>query len=162
VESQLLSADLPGASLVKIDIRDRDDLDKPLTLQMKIEAPDFARRGAGALILSPPFNATLGNLASLPERKTTMLLAEASRIEIRLRITLPDHARVTTPLQSVDLRDGDRVVTVRDRMEGKELVLDRVFDLPAARIRPDQYAAFQKFARAADEASQREIRIELR
>ena len=162
VESQLLAADLPGASLVKVDVQNRDDLDKPLTLQMKIEAPDFARRSAGALVLAPPFNATLGNLAALPERKTTMLLAEASRIEIRLRITLPENARVTTPLQQVDLRDGNRVVTVHDRIEGKDLVLDRVFDLPAARIRPDQYAAFQAFARAADEAAQREIRIELR
>jgi len=40
-------------------------------------------------------------------------------------------------------------------------VLDRVFDIPATRIRPDEYAAFQKFARGSDEATERDIRIQL-
>ena len=162
VESQLLAKDLPGASLVSVEILDRDDLDKPLTLEMKTEVPDFARRAGGGLVISPPFNAPLGALATLPTRQTTLLLAEASRIEIRLRIKLPAGARVTTPLENTELHDGDRSVVVHDRMEEDVLVLDRVVDLPAARIKPSAYAQFQKFARAADEATQREIRIELK
>lgn len=162
VESQLLAKDLPGASLVSVEVRDKDDLDKPLTLEMKTEVPDFARRTSGALVLAPPFNATLSGLAALPSRETTLLLAEASRIEVRLRLKLPAGARVATPLENVELRDAGRTVVVRDRMEGDVLVLDRIVDLPAARIRPEAYPAFQRFARAADEATQREIRIELK
>lgn len=162
VESQLLAKDLPGASLVKVEVLDRDDLDKPLTLEMQTEIPDFARRAAGGLVLSPPFNPTLSNLATLPSRQTTLLLGEASRVEIHLRMKLPEGARVTTPLANVELRNGNRSVLVRDRLEGDVLVLDRVVDLPAARIRPEDYGEFQAFARAADSAILREIRIELR
>ncbi len=162
VESQLLSKDLPGASLVSVQVLDRDELDKPLTLQMQAEVPDFARRSQGGLTLSPPFSVTVGALATLPSRQTTMLIGEASRIEIRVRVKLPAGARVVTPFAPVELRDGDRMVVVKDRLEGDVLVFDRVIDLPAARIRPEQYAAFLKFARAADEATQRDIRIELK
>jgi hypothetical protein len=162
IESQLLAKDLPGASLVRVEIIDRDDLDKPLTLQMQTEIPDFARRSSGGLVLTPPFSAGLGGLATLPTRETTLLLGEASRIEIRLRIKLPQGAKVVTPLETVELKDGDRRVEVRDRMEGDVLVIDRLIDLPAARIRPDAYGAFQKFTRLADDATQRDIRIQLR
>ena len=101
-------------------------------------------------------------MATLPSRETTLLLGEASRIEIRLRIKLPQGAKVVSGLETVELRDGDRKVEVRDRMEGDVLVIDRLIDLPAARIRPDAYGRFQKFTRAADEATQRDIRIQLR
>jgi tetratricopeptide (TPR) repeat protein len=162
VESQLLSKDLPGASLVSVQVLDRDELDKPLTLQMQTEVPDFARRSQTGLTISPPFTVAVGALATLPSRQTTLLLGESSRIEIRVRIKLPPGAKVTTPLAPVQLRDEDRIVVVRDRVEGEELVFDRWIDLPAARIHPDQYGAFLRFARAADEATQRDIRIEIK
>ncbi|MFW5740887.1 MAG: hypothetical protein ACOC1F_11030, partial [Myxococcota bacterium] len=162
VESQLLAKDLPGASLVRVNVLNRNDLDKPLTLEMKTEIPDFARRAGGGLVLSPPFNPTLSNLATLPSRQTTLLLAEASRVEVHLRIKLPNGARVTTALPTVELRNRSRTVVVRDRVEGDVLVLDRVIDLPAARIRPEAYDEFQAFTRAADEAIQREIEIRIR
>jgi hypothetical protein len=161
VESQLLAPDLPGVSLVDVAVRDRDDLDKPLTLQMNVEIPDFARRSAGELVLEPPFSAKIAEIAAMPERRTTLLISEASRVEVRLRVTLPEHATVVTRLSPRELRDGARSVLVNDRVEGRELVIDRVFDIPAARIRPEQYGKFHQFAREADQATHQEIRIRL-
>ena len=161
VESNILGSDLPGASLVDVKIDNERDLDKPATLQMTIEMPDFARRKDGGLVISPPFNPTISNIATLPERKTTMLIAEASHIEIRLRITLPEGATVATPVAPAEFRDGDRVVQVRDRVEGRVLILERVFDIPASRISPEAYGATRAFARAVDDAVHRDIRIAL-
>jgi len=114
VERNILGSDLPGASLVDLKVENKNDLDKPATLRMKIEMPDFAHRRQGGLVLSPPFCPTMSTLASLPERKTTMLIAEASHIEIRLRVTLPQGARVVSPIGTAEFRDGDRSVTIRE------------------------------------------------
>jgi len=162
VEQHVLGSDLPGASLVAVDVKDRDDLDKPVALAMKIEMPDFARRQDGALVLSPPFGPTLSNMTTLPERKTTMLIGEASRIEIRLRISLPEGARILSRIEPAEYRDGDRLVRINDRLEGRVLVLDRIFDIPASRVHPDEYARLKAFARTVDDAVHRDIRIAIR
>jgi hypothetical protein len=162
VEAKLLASELPGASLVKVQVRQQDELDKPLTLEMKIEMPDFAKRRAPGLVISPPFAAHVARLASLPERKTPLLISEASRMEVRLRVKLPPGASVARALASVQLRDEDREVLVRDRVEGQDLVLERVFEIPAGRVPVDKYAALQGFARAADEATHQDVPIAIR
>ncbi len=48
------------------------------------------------------------------------------------------------------------------KLEGRDLVIDRVYDIPAGRIPVERYGAFQAFARGADEATQREIAIGIR
>lgn len=159
VESQMLAADLPGASLVEVQIDDQYELDKPLTLRMKVETPELMRRTGGDLVLSPPFAARLGKFAALAERQTSMLISEASRVEVRFRIHLPKNGKLASQLVRTQLRDGDRSVLINDRVEGSSLILDRVFDIPAARISPAEYKSFQSFAREADEATQRDVRI---
>jgi cellulose synthase operon protein C len=162
VESKLLASDLPGASLLKVDVQDQDDLDKPLTLHMKVVMADFARRQAGGLALAPPFRLRVAKLATLAERKTPMIIPDASHMEVRLRIKLPAKGTLQTQPAGSEVRDEDRVVIVRDRVEGKDLVIDRVFDIPAGRISVARYPALQGFARKADEATQREYRIGIR
>jgi len=162
VEGKLLAADLPGASLKSVDIKDQDDLDRPLTMKMQAVSPDFARRRAGGLVLLPPFRMRIGKMASLPERKTTMLIPDASHMEVRFRIKLPPRGTLEVQPVTGEFRDEDRVVKVKDRLEGRELVIDRVYDIPAGRIPVERYAAFQSFARSADEATQREIAISIK
>ncbi|HQP35050.1 MAG TPA: hypothetical protein PLI95_07725, partial [Polyangiaceae bacterium] len=133
IEGKLLAADLPGASLKDVTIEDKDDLDRPLTLKMKAVSPDFARRRAGGLAFLPPFRMRVGKLASLPERKTTMILPDASHMEVRFRVKLPPRGNLDVPLVPGEFRDEDRVVIVKDRLEGRDLVIDRVYDIPAGR-----------------------------
>lgn len=161
IESKLLAVDLPGASLVSVDVQHQEDLDQPLTLRMKVVVPDFASRRAGGLVISPPFSARMSRLAILAERKTTLLIGEASRIEVRFRIKMPAGATLVSAPAPAELSDEDRTVTVRDRWEKQELVLDRVYDVPAGRIPVDRYASFQSFTRAADEATHRDILVRL-
>ncbi|MEZ4307329.1 MAG: hypothetical protein R3F14_04700 [Polyangiaceae bacterium] len=104
IESRLLPRSLPGALLDSLKIVDLHNLDEPLTLQMKIRMPNFARLRGGAggreLVLSPPFALHLSGLATLPARETPIYISEsmATLTVVDLKVFLPEGARVATEL----------------------------------------------------------------
>jgi hypothetical protein len=163
VESRLLPQMVPGARLQAIEIKELGEIDRPLTLKMKIAAASFARAQGGELVITPPFGVRVASLASLPVRETPLYLSEqiATRSEVRLRVKLPAGARVITKLAPSKADDEGRAVRVNDRMDGGALVLDRFLELPAGRVQPDAYTKFQQFARAADSALDRDIVVQL-
>ncbi|WP_437276899.1 hypothetical protein WME90_37460 [Sorangium sp. So ce375] len=163
VESRLLPQMVPGARLQEIEIKELTEIDRPLTLKMKIAVASFARAQGAELVLSPPFGVRVASLASLPVRETPLYLSEqiATRSEVRLRVKLPAGARVATKLAPLAADDEGRAVRVNDRVDGGALLLDRFLELPAGRVQPDAYPKFQQFARAADSALDRDIVVQL-
>jgi tetratricopeptide (TPR) repeat protein len=163
IEAKLLPQALPGARLDSIEIEHLTDLDEPLVLAMKVRTSNFAQPREGELVISPPFLVHLANLAALPARETPLYISEqiATRAVVRLRVKLPPGARVTTRLAPLAAEDAGRTVKVNDRLEKGELVFDRVIDLPAGRVQPDAYRAFQHFARSADAALSRDVVVAL-
>lgn len=163
IESKLLSQSLPGARLDSLEVEHLTDLDAPLVLAMKVRTANFAQAREGELVISPPFLVHLANLAGLPARETPLYISEqiATRAVVRLRVKLPPGARVATRLAPGSAEDGGRSVTVNDRFEKGELIFDRVVDLPAGRVQPDAYPAFQQFARRADAAIRRDVVVSL-
>jgi cellulose synthase operon protein C len=163
IESRLLPQSLPGARVVMVDVRNLAELDEPLVLHMKLEMSSFARPRSGELLVTPLFPLHLGALTTLPSRETPLYISEniATRIAVKLRIKLPEGARVTSALEPSSSEDGSRFVKVQDRVEPGFLVLDRVMDLPAGRIQPAGYLGFQAFARHVDAALHRDIAVTL-
>jgi hypothetical protein len=163
VESKLLQQALPGARLEDLEVQNAAELDAPLVLAMKIRMPNFARAQGRELLIPPPFLVHLANLVGLPSRETPLYISEqvATRSVVRLRVKLPEGAEVLTRLAPVSAENGGRSVAVRDRVEGGTLVFDRVIDLPAGRVQPEDYAAFQQFARRADAALKHEVVVGL-
>lgn len=164
IESRLLQRSLPGARLISVDVKNLAALDEPLVLHMKLEMSSFARPAGGELLISPMFPLQLGGLAGLPARETPLYISEslATRVAVKLRVKLPAGARVSTTLTPSSSDDEGRFARVQDRVEGGELVLDRVMDLPAGRVLPDKYARFQSFARQVDAALHRDVSVTLR
>ncbi len=163
VESKLLQRALPGGRLVSLTVVDKDDLDKPVTFRMKVELSDFARRRGDGLALRAPLTMKIGPLAALEARETPMILPEATHTEVRLTVKLPTGASVLAPPTTVELRDGERVVRVADAvLPDGSARFDRVIDLPAGRVQPDEYAAFRRFALAVDDATARDLVVKLR
>ena len=160
-ESALLSQLLPGASLVQLKVLDRDDLDKPLSVKMKTEMPDFARRADRQLLIGPPFGGILAPFVGASSRTTTLLLTTDERIEVKFQVRLPAGAKVVTTLAPTRLVEPGRRVEIHDRVEGDMLVLDRFVALSAARVAPKEFPAFAAFIRRGDEALRKEIRIQL-
>lgn len=161
LESRVLGSDLKGARLASYDIQRRDDLDAPLGLAMKGSVSQLAHPAGRGLSLPPPFTPRLSSIASLPTRQTPLLVREALDRTIRIEIRLPKGAKVALP-KPTRLVEGPRSVVVSDRIEGQTLVLEREISLSAGRIQPNDYAGFADFIQHADEALNREIRIELR
>ena len=163
IERQLLPPLLPGARVQSVTIENRTAIDAPLVLVMKLEVSTFAQVRGGAIVLAPPLQVGLSNLARLGRRETPMLLSDAvaKRFTVDLRVVLPPGARVTSSLDPEEGADGARRYSVRDRVEKDALVLHREAIVPAGRVMPDAYPNFATFTRAADAAFDREIVISL-
>ena len=163
IETRLVGQALPGARLKKLDVKNLADLDAPLVLAMNLEMNDFARVNGNEIVISPPFTVRLGALASLPARETPLYISEQSAMfsTVRLRIKLPDGARVTSNLVAATSNDGTRSTQVKDRVEQDMLVFDRTVGIPAGRIQPDAYSTFQAFVREAETALRKDIVISL-
>ncbi|MCC6552389.1 MAG: hypothetical protein IT372_05120 [Polyangiaceae bacterium] len=163
IEAKLLPQALPGARLDALEVENLTNLDAPLVLVMKVRTASFARSREGELVISPPFMVHLGNLAGLPARETPLYISEqiATRSAVRVRVKLPQGARVATALAPISAEDSGRTVQVSDRVDKGELVFERVVDLPAGRVQPEAYRAFQQFARSADAALGRDVVIAL-
>jgi hypothetical protein len=163
IESLLLSPILPGARLRTLEVKNLADLDAPLTLAMELEMGNFARVRGSEIIVSPPFAIHLGALASLSSRETPLYISEdfARSAHVKFTIRLPPGAEVATPLAATAAENENRVVSVRDRAEKNTLLFERFVDLPAGRVKPDDYASFQTFVQLADAALNREVVISL-
>jgi hypothetical protein len=127
-----------------------------------VDVPSFAQPSGDTLILSPPFVPNLAQLAALPARQTPMLIREATDVDLRLDIDLPKGARIANKLKPFMIRDQDRVVEIRDRVENKRLVLDRSVRIPASRVQPQGYPDFVRFARGAYDALASSVRVQSR
>jgi len=163
VEAKLLPRLLPGARVISVDIKNQANLDAPLILAMKLEMSNFARPQQGELLISPPFPLQVSSLASLQSRETPLYFSEqiATRVAIKLRVKLPEGAKVMTAPVSSRAEDDGRLVQVSDRVEPGAVVLDRLVDLPAGRVQPKAYPAFQEFATRADSSLHRDILVSL-
>ncbi len=163
IEQKLLPPMLPGARLSSFAIENRDQLDAPLVLVMKLEVANFARREGKSLVISPPFQVGIGTFARLPRRETPLLLAEAAarRFAVKLELELPPGATVSSRLEPIAGQDAGRRFAVKDRMEKGALLLEREATIPAGRVQPSAYRAFAQFALTADEAFDRDVVVAL-
>jgi tetratricopeptide (TPR) repeat protein len=161
LESRLLGRELRGIQLSQYRVDHFDDLDSPLKIHVQGHVQSFAERAAGGLVVSPPFGARLSALAVLPTRQTPLLLVDATHQRIKLTLELPPGAKLEHLAPPKAVKDGERSVTVRDALQGNQLVLDREIELPAGRVQPSAYGQFQEFARQADEALFHSVRVRL-
>jgi tetratricopeptide (TPR) repeat protein len=162
VEAKLVGQAVPGGRLRSMEIEGLTDLDEPLVLKLVIEASTFAKRAGNGLVFSPPLQVTLSPLAALERRETPLVITHglAIRVGVKLRVKLPAGAKATPP-GTAKGEHGGRSFVANDRVEDGVLVLDRVVDVPAGRVAPEDYPAFAAFVRATEEALHRDWVIEL-
>lgn len=163
IESKLLPQSLPGARLMDLDVKNVEDLDAPLVMSMKVKMQNFGLPRDGGMVISPPFQVRLGGLVALPVRETPLYISESAsvKVKVNLKVTLPEGAKVLSPLTPARIALDNRFVEVTDRVKGQELWLQREIDIPAGRVQPEAYADFVEFVRSAESALLREIEISL-
>jgi hypothetical protein len=160
VETRLVGRNFSGARVRDVSIDDKDDLDKPVSIKVVADAPELVRVSGSSASLKPVFPLKLAQLAALPERQTPLLLGSSSHAEVLFRVTFPDAWRLPSSLAPGTVKDGERTVVVRDRVEGHVLTLDRKVEVPAGRVQPGtEYATFVRFTLAGDALLEREVAV---
>ena len=160
VETRLLARSLPGARLVSLKIENKQDLGLPLIVRTRAEVPELARPQGNGYVLRALFPMRIAQLATLPSRQTPLLLANSSHAEVRFTIVVPEAVKVPASLPGGEVRDGERVVSVKDAVHGHAITLDRTIDIPAGRVQPgDAYAKFQRFTQEADALVERDVQL---
>lgn len=160
VERELVAPSFAGGHVREMKVQGADDLDRPLTMHLRVEVPELAKWTPGGLQLHPPFAPGFASLASLPERRTALVRRASWRAEVRLRVVFPDSMRMPAEMARGEARDGGAVVTVNDTVNGHAIEFDRVMDVPAGRVQPgDEYARWQRFVRDADALLTRDVLV---
>ncbi len=159
VETRLIGHNLPGARLRDLKIENTKNLAAPLVVRSHLEVPRLARAQGAELVVSSLFPMHLARLATLPQRQTPLLLPTWAHVEVKLEIVTPNGTRMPASLPKGEVRDGERIVTVNDEVNGHAIQLARVVDIPAGRVQPGEYAKFQKFTQEADVLIEREIAL---
>ncbi|HEY8040096.1 MAG TPA: tetratricopeptide repeat protein [Polyangiaceae bacterium] len=160
VERELVAPSFDGGHVRDLKVEGADALDQPLVMRVRLEVPQLAKPTRGGLTLHPPFAPSLGQLAALPERHTPLLRRTSWHAEVRVRVVLPDSTRMPAEMPRGEAHDGDAAVVVKDTVNGHAIDFDRLIDLAAGRVQPgEEYAAWQKFVRAADALVTRDVLI---
>lgn len=161
IQTQILAKNLQGALLRDHAVQHLDDVDVPMVIHMDAEVARFAiRTGAKLLSFEPPFAPRLSQFATLATRQTPFLMRSDQDWHVNLVVELPPGARASG-VNSAELAFGAMHVSVKDRVEGNRLILERHVRVPAGRVSPADYAQFVRFTRDADAALGREISVEL-
>jgi hypothetical protein len=159
VETKLIARNMPGARVRDLKFENVKNLSAPLVVRTHLEVPTFARTQSGQVVLQPLFSVRLSHLATLPQRQTPLFMGSWAHVEVKFEVVAPPTMKMPASLPHGEARDGERVVQVNDTVNGHAIELARLVDVPAGRVQPGEYAAFQKFTQAGDALVEREIAL---
>lgn len=164
IEAQFLGQFLQGARLLGYKVQSQADLDKPLVLNVRVRAPRFASRAAGALLVTPPFMPRLSQLTSLATRKTPLLIGERVHQGLELELELPSgYSAEVYPkggrVGGSSYRIEDKVLAEPGRKTPAVVELKRTVTTDAGRIAASKYLEFQEYTQDADAALTRAVRL---
>ena len=158
VETRLVGNNIPGLRVRDVKIEQKADLDAPVTLLIRGEVSELAKRQGQSLVLRPIFPLHLSDFAELAERQTTLFLGSSSRLEVKLQVVAAEGIRMPASVPAARESFEDAYVDVQDHVEGRSLTLHRIANVPAARIAVGEpYRKFAAFARGGDAIFEREI-----
>lgn len=150
--AELLAQELDrsfGAVRVQdIETSDLDRVDEPAWLEARFAAQEVGTREAGGLSLELSFQELgLDGIAVEPadDRVHDMVFDRPLRNESLVRYLLPEGTEVTRVPPDVDLEaPGLLRYRLRVRREGRELEVERVFELLVQRVPREDYGAFRE------------------
>jgi hypothetical protein len=149
---------LRGASLQSLDIVDEKHLDRPLVLKFAATGSQYAIQQGGALMMrgNPLPMSTAARLATLPSRKTGMVVPYAPRLEARVTVrTAAGALREVPDAETIETAFGRYERKVRKGGAGQNNVeIELSSTLRTGVVTPEEYPAFVEFARAVETAEQ--------
>jgi len=149
-----LSRYFGGAEPSAFRVESRREVGAELVVHYEFRAPRFGRpEGEGRRMVLPPltFPVQLGRrFVQLGSRRTPLFIegTELTRTHVELR--LPPGFTLQDPVAGYQLRTRFGSLDRGERQEGDLLVVDESYRLEMARVTPDDYQAFSRFAGEVD------------
>jgi hypothetical protein len=150
---QALSRTFRGLILAELVVEGEQDINAPLTLRYRFNAPHFARPMGDRLVIENAlYPARLGaRFLSRSARTTPLLIANAEKAWVSVEIQPPPGFRpLPGPERKVDGTAG--LYRRSEKAEGGTLRREDLFDLRLARIPPPAYPDFARFVAGVDAA----------
>jgi len=150
---QAMARSFRGAALDSLSFEGEGDLDAPLRVRWRLQAPGWARAEEGRLLADVPIQPPrlAARFAQRGTRETPLLIPASEELRSRIEVQVPAgyQAVPAPPLERAgpfgSFRREERVEN------GRLLRLDR-YRLERGRIAPADFAAFLTFAISVDEA----------
>lgn len=162
-ERQYVARIAAGARMSALRITGRENAEEPLVLYYEFDVSRLGRRAESALLVPQLYSLGLSvNYAALARRTTTQVLSGGAR-DVIMRVHVPDGATIANLPDARELHGphGARADWSANTT-GNVITIERRVHLPRARIEPEQYPDFARFARSFDEAERFELRLEPR
>jgi len=155
---------VPGATLSSLEVSGREAVERPLVFRYAFEVSELGQVQSGRRRIPTLYPTILAPVyARLGERSTAQLVAPGVDVDVVVRLrtegglalpSAPDAVRIGGP-------SGSTLRMSAERQDGA-LVLTRQVRVPVMRVLAEDYAAFARFCRSADEAEARELSIAAR
>lgn len=156
---------LRGASLRSLDIADEKLLARPLVLKFEATGSQYAITQGGALMMrgNPLPLGTAARFATLPSRKTGMVVPYAPKLEAKLTVRTTGVLREVPDAQNISTEFGKYERKVTAGGAGKDsVVIELVSTLKTGVVTPEQYPGFVEFARSVESAEQALLKADAR
>ncbi len=130
-----------------------EDLERPVDLEVRGKAPQFARREGDRLSVPVTLGTRLtSQYASLSRRQQDVMLNGFSTREEEIELTLPAGYNVDAapPVANQTTRFGSFRIEYEER--GRKVIVKSRLSLSVDRVKPADYADFRKFCADADQA----------
>lgn len=161
-QERSLASSFRGLELLNLSVEDDGDPDSPVTLHSTIRVANYGRRPDGSIALPTHFGAQRLGARYLVrgERRTPLLIANASEQRVSATLRLPDGATVEVPA-NVTLESPYGTFDSRWSVDGSAIRYEERSGLHRHRIAPESYADFQAFVSAVDSAQSRELELKV-
>lgn len=157
---RMLAGSFGSVDVTEVEATDPTDLAQPVQLEVTFRGTDVATRQGTGLSLRAAFDARpLQALTAAPERETPLVLGSPESDRQVIRYRLPDGYMPVSLPEPVDLDAPFGRFALSWRLDGRELVVERVRALTVPRIEAQEYPGFREFAAQADAADARTVLV---
>ncbi len=158
-----LNANYRGAELNDYEITALKEINKPLGVIYRFEAPNYATVSNGNLIFRQGFyRLDLGKTyVTVPERETPMGLYQAQHMQHDITIKLPEGCEISEMPESLSLDTQYGIYKLETKAEDNTFTLHREFYMPVQKIYPEDYQGFADFCDKIDKVEEKDLKAVL-
>ncbi|MFO0696719.1 MAG: hypothetical protein U0230_24325 [Polyangiales bacterium] len=162
-EDAYASRVVPGSELRSLHIDGREDPEAPLVMRYVVHLAELGHREGADQILPAVFPTLLAPGYAQVASRTTPELVSPADVVTTIHLRVPEGASFPAIPERVALEGpGGARFVFETRLEGGILVLRRTVHVPMQRVPADHYPELARFARQADQAEGRAIRVRMR